>query len=153
MIRFARLRMPDHRVCFTLGSHIRFGSLYFLCMEVDHDLVLLSPSVSAPSMPVDLASPPGSDERVRDLDPDGTEEECILPTPTGSSDSPADVDSVTKSMASLRLHADEVQAFEGTQPHDFNYPRPERQLDAILGPRPSQEDLHHLYFVFANALA
>jgi hypothetical protein len=33
--------MADHRVRFTLGSHIRFGSLDFLYMGVDHDLVLL----------------------------------------------------------------------------------------------------------------
>jgi hypothetical protein len=33
--------MADHRVRFTLGSHIQFGSLDFLCMGMDHDLVLL----------------------------------------------------------------------------------------------------------------
>jgi hypothetical protein len=33
--------MADHCIRFTLGSHIRFGSLDFLCMGVDHDLVLL----------------------------------------------------------------------------------------------------------------
>jgi hypothetical protein len=68
--------MADHHVCFTLGSHIRFGSLDFLCTGVDHDLVLLPPSVL-----VDPACPPGSDERVGDLDPVGTEEECVLPPP------------------------------------------------------------------------
>jgi hypothetical protein len=56
-------------------------------------------------------------------------------------------------MAGLCLHANEAQTSEGTQPHGFGYPRLERQLDAILGPRSSLEDLHHLYFVFANALA
>jgi hypothetical protein len=56
-------------------------------------------------------------------------------------------------MAGLCLHIDEAQASEGTQPHDFDYPGLERQLDAILGPRLSQEDLHHLYFIFTNALA
>jgi hypothetical protein len=56
-------------------------------------------------------------------------------------------------MASLCLHGNEAQAFEGIQPHDFNYSRLERQLDAILGPHPSQEDIHRLYFIFINALA
>jgi hypothetical protein len=147
-IRFARLRMVDHRVRFTLGSYIRFGRLDFLCMGVDYDLVLLLPSV-----PVDPASPPGFNECVRDLDPADMEGECVLPTPTRSSNSPADVDSVTELMVGLRLYANKVQASEGTQPHDFNYPRLEHPLDALLGPHPSQEDLHCLYFVFANTLA
>jgi hypothetical protein len=140
--------MDDHRVRFTIGSHIRFGSLYFLCMGVDHDLVLLPPFV-----PVDPASPLGSDERIGDLDPAGMKGECVPPTPIGSSDSPADVDSVIESMAGLHLYANEARASEGTQPHDFNYPRMERQPDDILGPRLAQEDLHRLYFVFDNTLA
>jgi hypothetical protein len=40
-IRFVRLRMADHRVRFTLGSHIWFGSLDFLYIGVGNDLVLL----------------------------------------------------------------------------------------------------------------
>jgi hypothetical protein len=108
--------MADHHVCFTLGSHIQFGSLDFLHTGVDHDLVLL-PS----SMLVDPASPLGSDERVEDLDPTSTEGECVLPPPTRSSNSPADIDFVTKSMVGLCLHADEAHAYEGTRPHDFNY--------------------------------
>jgi hypothetical protein len=30
---------------FTIGSHVQFGSLDFLCTGVDYDLVLLPPSV------------------------------------------------------------------------------------------------------------
>jgi hypothetical protein len=105
MIRFVMLRMADHRVRFTLGSHIRFGSLNFLCMGVDHDLVLLPLSV-----PLDSASPSGSDERVRDLDPIGVEGECALPSPAESLDSPANIDSIVESMAGLCLHANEAQA-------------------------------------------
>jgi hypothetical protein len=131
-IRFARLRMVDHRAHFTLGSHIQFGSLDFLCTGVDHDLVLLPPSV-----PVDPISPLGSDERVEKLDPADTEGECALPSPAGSPDSLADIDSVIESLAGLCLHANEAQASGDTQPHGFDYPRLERQLDAILGPRPS----------------
>jgi hypothetical protein len=37
--------MANHRVRFTLGSHIRFWSLDFLCTGVGYDLVLLSPYV------------------------------------------------------------------------------------------------------------
>jgi hypothetical protein len=48
--------MANHRVHFNLGSHVWFGSLDFLCMGVDHDLVLLPPST-----PVDLASSLGSE--------------------------------------------------------------------------------------------
>jgi hypothetical protein len=33
------------RIRFALGSHIQFGSLDFLCIGVDYDLVLLPPSV------------------------------------------------------------------------------------------------------------
>jgi hypothetical protein len=74
-------------------------------------------------MPVDPTAPPGSDKRVGDLDPANTEGGVHLATPTRSFDSPANVNSVIESMAGLRLHADEAQASEGTQPHDFNYPR------------------------------
>jgi hypothetical protein len=49
-------QMADHRVRFTLGSHIWFGSLDFLCMGVDHDMIQLPPSV-----PIDHASLLGSD--------------------------------------------------------------------------------------------
>jgi hypothetical protein len=95
--------MADHRIRFTLGSHIWFGSLDFLCMGVDHYLVLLPPSVS-----VDPVSPPGFNERIRDLDPTGAEGECVSPTPTGSFDSAPDVDSVIESMAGLCLHGNEA---------------------------------------------
>jgi hypothetical protein len=37
--------MANSRICFTLGSHVRFGNLDFLCTGVDYDLVLLPPSV------------------------------------------------------------------------------------------------------------
>jgi hypothetical protein len=124
--------MADHRVRFTLGSHIRFGSLDFLCMGVDHDLVLLHPSV-----PVDLASSTGFDERDGDLNPTGAKGECVPPSPAESPDSLANIDSITESMASLCLHANEAQASEGAQPHGFDYPRLEHQLDVILGPHPS----------------
>jgi hypothetical protein len=123
--------MADHRVRFTLGSHIRFGSLDFLCTGVDHDLVLL-----LPSMPVDPHLP-SSNERVGDLDPTSVEGECTPPSPHESLGSPANVNSISKSMVGLYLHANEARASEGVQPHGFDHPRLERQLDAILGPRPS----------------
>jgi hypothetical protein len=40
-------------------------------------------------------------------------------------------------MVGLCLHANEERAFGGVQPHGFDHPRLECQLDAILGPRPS----------------
>jgi hypothetical protein len=67
--------MADHHVHFTLGSHVWFGSLDFLYMGVDHDLVLVSPFV-----PVDWASFLGSNEHVGDLDPTSVEGECVLPS-------------------------------------------------------------------------
>jgi hypothetical protein len=103
VIHFARLRMADHRVHFTLGSHIRFGSLDFLCMGVDHNMVLLPPSVT-----VNPVSPLGSNECVREPNLAGKEGECILPTPTGSFGSPTDVESIIELMASLCLHANET---------------------------------------------
>jgi hypothetical protein len=60
--------MANPRIRFTLGSHIWFGSLDFLCMGMYHELVLLPPS-----MPIDHASLLGFDERIGDLDPIGTE--------------------------------------------------------------------------------
>jgi hypothetical protein len=114
----------------------------------DLDLVLLSPSVRG-----DLVSLSGSDERVRDLDPTGVEGKCILSSPAESPNSPTNVDSITELMVGLCLHANEAQASRGAQPHGFDYSRLERQLDAILGPHPSKEDLHSLYFVFTSALA
>jgi hypothetical protein len=56
MIRFVRLPMANHRVGFTLGSYIRFGSLDFLCIGVDYDLVLLSPSVDIDAISKALSS-------------------------------------------------------------------------------------------------
>jgi hypothetical protein len=139
--------MADHRVCFTLGSHMQFGSLDFVCMGVDHDLVLLPPSV-----PVDRVSFPGSDERVGDLDPTDVEGECVPPSPTESLSSPANIDSISKSMADLCLHTNEAHAPRGAQLCGFDHPRLGRQLDATLGPRPSQDELHGLYSIFTNAL-
>jgi hypothetical protein len=37
--------MANPRICFNLGSHVRFDCLDFLCTGVDYDLVLLPPSV------------------------------------------------------------------------------------------------------------
>jgi hypothetical protein len=98
---------------------------------VDHDLVLLPPSV-----PVDSASPSGSNKCVRDLDPTGVEE-CVLPSPAKSPGSPSNIDSITELMVGLCLYANEAQASGGAHPRHFDYPRLERQLDAILGPCPS----------------
>jgi hypothetical protein len=100
--------MADHRVRFTLGSHIWFGSLDFLCMGVDHDLIQLPPSVS-----IDHVSLLGSDERVEDLDPTSVEGESAPPSPVESLDSPANVDSISKLMVGLCLHADEAWASRG----------------------------------------
>jgi hypothetical protein len=114
-----RLQMADHRVRFTLGSHIQFGSLDFLCMGVDHDMVQLPPSMS-----IDHATLLGSDELVEDLNPIGVE----------SLGSPTNIDSIFELMVGLCLHANEARAPGGVQPHGFDHPRLEHQLDAILGP-------------------
>jgi hypothetical protein len=37
--------MANPHICFTLGSHVQFGNLDFLCTGVDYDLVLLPPSI------------------------------------------------------------------------------------------------------------
>jgi hypothetical protein len=100
--------MADHHIRFTLGSHIRFGSLDFLCMGVDHG-----------------------------LDPTGVEGDCVLPSPAESLSSPTNVDSISESMVGFCLHANKAQASGSIQPHGFDYLRLEHQLDAILGPRPS----------------
>jgi hypothetical protein len=94
MIHFVRLQRASHCIHFTLGSHIWFGSIDFLCTGVDHDLVLLPPFV-----PVDYVV--------------DTKELIPLP-PFGSVDPPFDVDSVTETMGSLHLHATEAQASKGS---------------------------------------
>jgi hypothetical protein len=38
--------MANPCIRFTLGSHVRFGNLDFLCTGVDNDLVLLPPSIN-----------------------------------------------------------------------------------------------------------
>jgi hypothetical protein len=38
--------MANPRIRFTLGSHVRFGNLDFICMGVDYNLVLLPPSIN-----------------------------------------------------------------------------------------------------------
>jgi hypothetical protein len=53
----------------------------------------------------------------------------------------------------LRLHAPKAHASGSDQLLDFDYERPERLLDAFLGPRPSKEDLCYLSFLFANIMA
>jgi hypothetical protein len=42
--------MANPRICFTLGSNVRFGNLDFLCTGVDYDLVL------PPSIDIDVIS-------------------------------------------------------------------------------------------------
>jgi hypothetical protein len=37
--------MANPRIWFTLGSHVRFGNLDFICTGVDYDLVLLPPAI------------------------------------------------------------------------------------------------------------
>jgi hypothetical protein len=38
--------MANPRIRFTLGSHVWFGNLDFICTGVDYDLVLLPPDVN-----------------------------------------------------------------------------------------------------------
>jgi hypothetical protein len=37
--------MDNPYIRFTLGSHVRFSNLDFICTVVDYDLVLLPPSI------------------------------------------------------------------------------------------------------------
>jgi hypothetical protein len=48
--------MAIPHICFALGSHIRFGSLDFLCTGVDYDLVLLPPFVDIDAISEALSS-------------------------------------------------------------------------------------------------
>jgi hypothetical protein len=114
--------MADHRVRFTLGSHIRSGSLDFLCIGVDHDLVQLPPSVL-----IDHASLLSFNKHVGDLDPTSVEGECASPSPVESLSSPANIE------LHLRVDGWSLPACQRGK----GFSRLERQLDAILGPRPS----------------
>jgi hypothetical protein len=48
--------MATHCIRFTLGSHVRFGSLDFLYTGVDYDLVRLPPSVDIGAISEALSS-------------------------------------------------------------------------------------------------
>jgi hypothetical protein len=78
--------MANDHSHFTLGSHIRLGSLDFLSTEVDHNLVLLPPSA-----PVDHAT--------------GIEEGRTMLHPTRSIDLPSNINSIIELMNRLRLWA------------------------------------------------
>ena len=60
---------------------------------------------------------------------------------------------IAKALEELQLHASEAHAPRSDPFLGFDYGRLERQLGALLGPRPSREDLHHLTFSFANVIA
>jgi hypothetical protein len=62
------------------------------------------------------------------------------------------LDAVVKALEELQLHAPKAHAPRGDQPLDFDYERLERHLPVFLGPQPSQEDLLHLSFSFANVM-
>jgi hypothetical protein len=53
----------------------------------------------------------------------------------------------------MRLHALVDRASEGSVPLDFDYESLGHQLHVFLGPRSTQEDLHHLLFSLANITA
>ena len=59
---------------------------------------------------------------------------------------------ITKMLEERRLHASEAHAPKSGQLLDFDYGRLEHQLSIFLGPQPSQEDLRHLTFSFANVI-
>ena len=65
----------------------------------------------------------------------------------------AGLNAISKALEELQLHAPEAHASRGNQLLGFNYGRLEHQLDAFLGSRPSQKDLRHLTFSFANVMA
>jgi hypothetical protein len=48
--------MTNPCIRFTLGSHVWFGNLDFICTGVDYDLVLLSPDVDINAISKALSS-------------------------------------------------------------------------------------------------
>ena len=62
------------------------------------------------------------------------------------------LDAIAEALEELQLHAPEARTPGSDQLLDFDYGRLERQLDAFLGPRPSQEDLGCLAFSFTNVM-
>ena len=64
----------------------------------------------------------------------------------------AGLNTIIEALKKLQLHASVACAPRSDQLLDFDYGRFERQLGAFLGPRPSQEDLHRLTFLFANVM-
>jgi hypothetical protein len=62
--------MANPCIHFTLGSHIRFGNLDFLCTGVDYDLVLLSSSVDINAISEALSSLRLCNDEGQDLESD-----------------------------------------------------------------------------------
>jgi hypothetical protein len=48
--------MAQPRIRITLGSHVRFGNIDFICTGVDYDLVLLPPDVNVDAISKALSS-------------------------------------------------------------------------------------------------
>ena len=64
----------------------------------------------------------------------------------------AGLDTIAEALEELQLHAPEAHTPGSDQLLGFDYGRLERQLGALLGPRPSWEDLRRLTFSFANIM-
>ena len=59
---------------------------------------------------------------------------------------------IIEALEELQLHAPEARVLGSDRLLGFDYGRLERQLDAFLGLRPSQEELRCLTFSFTNAM-
>ena len=64
----------------------------------------------------------------------------------------ADLCAITEALEELQLHTPEAHAPRSDQLLGFDYVRLELQLNAFLGPQPSQEDLRCLTFSFTNVM-
>jgi hypothetical protein len=76
----------------------------------------------------------GPDECIGGLNLIDMEKEGAPSSPTVPPDLLLNIDSISESMGSLCLHANEARAFGGLQLHRSDHPRHGHELDTILGP-------------------
>ena len=62
------------------------------------------------------------------------------------------LDAIVEALEELQLHVSEARVPRSDKLLGFDYRRLERQLDALLGPQPSREDVRCLTFSFTNVM-